>query len=147
MPADATTGDPYRDHRAFRKGDTDEAQYYAHGAFGAEGGDVVPRYVRVHGKVVEAARLTDCTILNNGELSPIDPHRRALGLVETLIYKRIQSDAVDFPNIENAQAGTIAFIYAREPDGLCARLVDRALAGDRRSIATLNLLPAYCARP
>src|SRR5665213_3607100 len=42
IPADNSSGDPYRDHGAFRKGQTDDAQYYEHGSFGAEGGDTVP---------------------------------------------------------------------------------------------------------
>ena len=146
IPADNSSGDPYRDHGAFHKGATDEAQYYQHGSFGAEGGDIVPRYIRIHGKVVEAARLTDCVILKNGELSPIDPHSRAMDLVETRIYRRIQGDADHFPNIVNAQSGTIAYIYAHQPDGPCARLVDRALAGDRHAIVDLNSIPTYCAQ-
>jgi hypothetical protein len=147
IPADNSSGNPYRDHEAFRRGATDEAQYYEHGSFGAEGGDIVPRYIRIRGKVVEAARLSDCVILKNGQLSPIDPHTRAIDLVEDRIYKRIQGDADKFPDVGNAQSGTIAYIYARQPDGPCARLVDQALAGDRRAVATLNSIPAYCSQP
>lgn len=147
IPEDYRSDDPYRNHGAFRRGATDLAQYYLHGSFGAEGGDIVPRYIRIHGKVVEASRLTDCVILKSGELSPIDPHSRAISSVEDRIYKRIQGDAVHYPNIANAQAGNIAYSYARNPDGPCARLVDHAFAGDRRAIITLNSVPAYCAQP
>ena len=146
--ADIPAGDQ---HGAIRKGDSDqEASYFTRepgyplGVFGEEGGSLVPRYIRIHGKVVEAARPANCTILKNGELSFIDPHDRNIDQVESKIENRLGSDVKDFPDLARYEQGNIAYMYAHKPDGKCARLVDYALTGNRNAIRILNSYPPYC---